>query len=141
MKEWTIKVFKKENGQDVFEDWLAEQDVEAQEKIRARLDMMSITKTWDRPYFGNLGNHIHEVIVECKNKQYRPLGCFGIGPRLFILLIGATKTGGRKRGAIKWNPPNAIETAKNRRDLVMKDGRYLGDYKPREEKSNTTPKK
>jgi len=141
MKEWTIKVFKdKDANKDVFEEWMAEQDIEAQEKIRARLDMMSITKTWDRPYFGNLGDHIHEVIVECKNKQYRPLGCFGVG-HVFILLIGATKTGGLRRGSTKWDPPDAIATARSRKELVKTDGRYIGDYRPRERRTKTTSKK
>ena len=101
MKEWTFKVFI--NGEKIpFEEWMAGQDIEAQEKIRFRIDLMSITKTWDRHYIGNLKDHVHELIVECKNIQYRPLGCYGIG-RVFILLLGATKTGGRKRGA-----PNGI---------------------------------
>jgi hypothetical protein len=141
MKEWTIKVFKKENGEDVFEEWMAEQDIEAQEKIRARLDMMSIarTNTWGRPYVGNLKNHIHELIIECKNKQYRPLICFGMG-HVFILLVGATKKGGRKRGSTIWTPPDAIEIAKKRRELIIKDGRCIGEYRPREKGSQKKPK-
>lgn len=138
MKEWTIKVFRKLNGEDPFEDWMQDQDRGARAKIRARLDMMSITKTWERPYVGNLKDHIHEIILEHNNKQYRPLFCYGTG-RLIILLVGATKKGGRRRGPTVWTPPDAIEIAKTRRNLIVKDGRYIGDYEPREKKIDGNP--
>lgn len=137
MKEWTIKAFKNDNGDDTFEDWMEKQDVEAQETIRARLNFMSITKTstWARPYVGNLKGHIHEIRIKCNNKQYRPLFTYGTG-RVIILLVGATKKGGHN---IIWDPPDAIEIARKRRELVIKDGRYIGDYNPRQTKTKTIP--
>jgi hypothetical protein len=43
MKQWKFKVFIKLNGHDAFEDWITGLDADSEEKIRARLDMMSIT--------------------------------------------------------------------------------------------------
>ena len=127
MKEWKFKVFIKSNGADAFEEWISDQDVADEERIRARLDLMSITKKWSRPYFDILHGHnyIHEIIVRGKNKQYRPLGCFGPGPQVFTLLIGASK-----KGKV-WTPPNAKQTAEKRRKLVFKERGYIGEYKRR----------
>jgi len=135
MKEWTFKVFIKQDGNDVFEEWISMQDIDVEERIRARLDMMSVTKTWSRPYFDKIHGtkHIHEIIIKFKGRQYRPLGCFGPGPQVFTLLIGASK-----KGKV-WNPPNAIETAEKRHKLVFSgDRRYTREYQPRERDTQKT---
>jgi hypothetical protein len=136
MKQWTFKVFIKSNGQDAFEEWISAQDVDMEERIRARLDMMSITKIWSRPYFDILHGykHIHEIIIKGRDKQYRPLGCFGPGPQVFTLLVGASK-----KGAV-WNPPNAKETAEKRHKLVFEDRnrRWIGEYQRRERDTKKT---
>lgn len=121
---------------------MEEQEVNVRERIRARLDMMSITKTWGRPYFDKLKGtkHIHEIIVKHNKRQYRPLGCFGIG-RVFILLVGASKKGAGKRGTIIWDPADAVQTAEKRWELVTKDGRYIGEYRPRKRRAKATPKR
>lgn len=81
-------------------------------------------KTWGRPYFSGLGGqkNIYEIIVKTKDRQYRPLGCFGPGPQIFTILIGASK---KQR---IWSPPSAIETAIKRRKLIFENRRYLGEY-------------
>ena len=121
---------------------MEKQDVDTQERIRARLDMMSITKTWSRPYFDKLKGtkHIHEVIVKHNKREYRPLGCFGMG-HVFILLVGASKKGAGKRGTIIWNPADAVQTAEKRWELVIKDGRYIGEYRPRKRGTKATAKR
>ena len=96
MKEWTFKVFIKSNGRDALEEWLLGQDAEAEERIRARFQFMLIDNNfWKRPYFDKLQGHkyIHEIIIKTKNKQFRPLGCFGPGIQEFTLLVGASKKG------------------------------------------------
>lgn len=139
MKEWTIKVFIKKNGEDDFEEWMEEidkTDAEGYEQIRAMIKRLSNIKKWDRPFFAMLSDceHICEVIVKTKDKQYRPLGCYGPGPQTFTLLIGASK----KQKV--WTPPNAKKTAKKRRKLVFsRDGwRYLDDYQPRKRRDKAT---
>lgn len=129
MKEWTIKVFVKENGEDAFEEWMegvAKDDPEGYERIRAMIRRLSSTKKWDRPFFAMLTDceHICEIIVKTKNTQYRPLGCYGPGPQILTILVGASK----KQKV--WTPANAKETAKHRRKMVFRDGRYVDDYRP-----------
>jgi len=135
MKIWTFKVFIKSNGHDDFEDWIADLDADSEEKIRARLDLMMITKEWRRPYFDILHGykHIYEIIIKGRNnKQYRPLGCFGPGLQLFTLLIGATKES--KNRKVIWDPPNAPKIAEQRCKLVFEDRRHINEYRPRERK-------
>jgi|GEM_PF-1630371 len=138
MKEWTIKVFVKENGVDAFEEWMEEvrkADVEGYEQIRAMIRRLSNTKKWDRPFFSMLKGceHICEIIVKTKDKQYRPLGCHGPGPQTFTLLVGASK-----KQKI-WTPQNAKETARRRRKLAFGDRRYVDDYQPGKRRHKETP--
>lgn len=127
MKLWSFKVFVKLNGRDTFEDWIVAQGADAEEKIRAMIRRLSVTRRWGRPFFDSLHGHegIHEIIVKGKDKQYRPLGCFGPGPQTFTILIGASK-----KGRI-WNPSNAKKTAEKRRKLVFySDRECLNEYRP-----------
>jgi hypothetical protein len=125
MKIWSFKVFVKPNGRDTFEEWITSIDLDAEERIRAMIRRLSVMKTWGRPYFSGLKGHknICEIRVKAKDKQYRPLGCFGPGPQVFTLLIGASK-----KGKV-WSPSKAIKTAEKRLKLVFEDRRYIGEYK------------
>jgi len=130
MKLWKFKVFIGFNGRDIFEEWINEVKKisdDAEEKIRAMIRRLSVTEKWDRPHFASLKSHtyIFEIIVKTKDKQYRPLGCFGPGPQVFTILVGASK-----KGKI-WSPKDAIKTAKKRRKLIFQDNRrYTGEYQP-----------
>ena len=126
MKLWSFKVFVKSNGSDAFKEWLVSQDEDAEEKIRATIKLLSVTRLWSRPHFAKLYGHnnIYEIIIKGKDKQYRPLGCFGPGPQIFTLLIGASK-----KGKV-WTPANAKTTAEKRCKLVYNNRRYLNDYRP-----------
>jgi len=126
MKIWSFKVFVKLNGRDTFDEWITLLNVEAQERIRAMIRRLSVMKRWEKPYFALLRGHrdIGEIRVKANNIQYRPLGCFGPGPHVFTLLVGA-----RKKMNV-WSPPSAIKTAEKRQKLIFEDGRYLGEYKP-----------
>jgi hypothetical protein len=138
MSDWTFKVFIKANGRDAFEEWIEDQNAEAEESIRAMIRRLSNTRfeLWGRPLTAQLRGHqdIYEILVPTKDKQYRPLGCFGPGPQVFTLLVGASKKGN------VWTPPNARETADKRCKLVYKDwGRYTREYQPRPRGSKKTP--
>lgn len=126
MKIWSFKVFVRLNGRDTFEEWITSLDVDAQERIRAMIRRLSVMKRWERPYFAPLRGYknIYEIIVKTKDRQYRPLGCFGPGPQVFTLLIGASK-----KEKI-WSPPNARKTAEKRCKLIFRDRRYLNEYQP-----------
>ncbi len=124
MKIWSFKVFLKLNGRDTFHGWITSLDADAEEKIRATIKLLSITKVWSRPHFAKLYGHdnIYEIIIKGKDKQYRPLGCYGPGPQIFTLLIGASK-----KDKV-WTPPNAKYTAEKRCKLVYEDRRCIDDY-------------
>jgi len=126
MKIWSFKVFVDKDGRDTFEEWITSLDVDAEERIRARIRYLSITKIWARPFFDVIHGQkgIHEIRVKSKNIQYRPLGCFGPDRYTFILLIGASKKGNA------WSPKNAIKKAGKRRELTHTDRRCLGEYQP-----------
>lgn len=125
MEIWTFKVFVRLNGRNPFHEWLTSLDADAEEKIRATIKLLSVSKTWNRPHFAKLRGYdnIYEIIVKGRDKQYRPLGCYGPGPQIFTLLIGASKK------SKVWTPPSAKETAEKRCKLVYTDRRYLNDYR------------
>jgi hypothetical protein len=56
-----------------------------------------------------------ELRVVFANVQYRPLAFYGPGEREITFLVGAIEKGRR------FDPPNACQTAKQRRQLVMSD--------------------
>lgn len=126
MKIWSFKVFVGLDGRDTFEEWVTSLNADAQERIKAMIRRLSVTKIWGRPFFDIIHGHkgIHEIRVKAKNIQYRPLDCFGPDPQTFTLLIGASK---KER---VWSPKNAIKTAGKRRKLIYNDRRYLGEYQP-----------
>lgn len=125
MKLWSFKVFISLNGRDTFHEWITSLDADSEEKVRATIKLLSVSKVWGRPHFAKLHgwDNLYEIIIKGKDKQYRPLGCYGPGPQIFTLLIGASK-----KSKI-WTPSNAIKTADKRRKLVFTNRRYLDDYR------------
>lgn len=138
MPEFTFKVFLNSNGHDTFERWISNQSAEGEEKIRALIKRLSNSniKLWDRPFIGILKGPLRELIIKA-DKQYRPIGCFGPGPQVFTLLLGATKES--KNRKVIWDPPNAIDSAMKRQKLI-KDAKYVGEYKPGKTGVETTAK-
>jgi hypothetical protein len=93
MKEWTIKTYRKESGKNAIEEWLQDLSGSARAAIRNRIIYLEAKppEDWVRPFFDKLGGHIHEIRVKdtVEKVQYRLLGYFGPGRRVFTLLIGA----------------------------------------------------
>jgi hypothetical protein len=94
---------------------------------------------WGRPEYGLLSNGIGEIRFKKEGKAWRPLGCFlpreiawqlrlpGGELEVFVLLIGACKRQGSRRGRDheNWDPRNARETAVRRRDEIHATGKAL----------------
>ena len=143
MKRWTIQVFVGARGRDAFEKWLDEEGTEVEEALSAMVKRLSNLRRelWARPFVAKLHGYedVYEIIISTKDKEYRPLGCFGPGEQVFTILIGASKKGGRKRGPIVWDPPSAPETAEKRRKLVYQDRGYLRGYQPRTRSTKKEP--
>ena len=122
MKEWIFKVFV-ENGVSDFYMWRKRLPPKARLKLRWVIDNMETTADWTQTkYFRPLSGGIGEIRFFISKRQFRPLGCRGPEEGEFTILIGAEE----KDDELK--PPGVIEIAKNRRDLVLEDGRYSDDY-------------
>jgi hypothetical protein len=89
---------------------------------QAKIDMIILTlSAWPPPwplqyvsaYNGYPG--IYELIIKSGGVQYRPLGCYGLGNRIFTLLIGAIEKGGKI-------PKGILDTAVDRRNRVLYQG-------------------
>jgi hypothetical protein len=137
MRLWTFKIFvRPDDGRNPFEEWIKElDDADAEEKIRAMIRRLSVTRIWGRPHFAPIHGYknIWEIIVKTKDKQYRPLGCFGPGPQVFTLLIGASK-----KGKV-WTPPDAKRTAEKRSKMILADRRCIHEYIEPRKRSDKKP--
>jgi hypothetical protein len=74
---------------------------------------------WRRPEFDLLSGK-HRAIGEIRfkvDKQYRILGCFGPNQSEFTMLVGSSKKGKN------YDPRSALDTALERMDQVLKNGR------------------
>lgn len=128
MKYWNFKEYKSDAGHKEFTKWIEEQPKEAKAAIHVTMEQVEIRKLLGPPFTEKLSgaDDIWELKAKAANIQYRPLFCLG-QPGEIIFLIGATKTGDRRK--VKWNPSSAIQTAGKRRKLVLADRRYVDEYK------------
>ena len=78
--------------------------------------------------FKALGDGLFELRFKVDNIQHRPIGCCGIERGQFTFLVGATKKQGKRRKDTAWNPPNAIQIAKKRRDLIRVNRSLVREY-------------
>jgi hypothetical protein len=82
--------------------------------------------------FKSLSGRLWEFKIEVENVQQRPLGFIGpgqAGQKEFTFLLAATKKTGRKKGKTRWDPPEALDMARDRIKLVEKDRRYVVEYR------------
>jgi hypothetical protein len=126
MKEWAIKTYRKESGKNAIEEWLHRLSPSARAAIRTRISYLEARPPaeWVRPAFDKLSGHIHEIRVKdiTEKVQYRLLGCFGPGARVFTLLIGAQEKD-------KKLAPGTMRTAEERYKAVLKyKEECLDDY-------------
>jgi hypothetical protein len=124
MSNWKIKTFITARGTDVIQKWLDDLPIKAQVAIDERIRFLATLQHWERPFAAKLKGYddIWEVIVQSERVQYRPLGCFGPGEKVFSLLIGAVEKGNR------FEPKDAPTTAEKRKNLVYQNERYLDEY-------------
>ncbi len=110
-------------GVSDFYDWQKGIPKKARYKLRWVMNYMKVTETWtNTKYFKLLSDGVGEIRFEIHNRQFRPLGCYGPGKREFTILIGAEEKGNRLK------PPGVLETAKERRELVLHNKEYSDEY-------------
>jgi hypothetical protein len=124
MSNWTIKVYITASGVNYFQKWLDGLPKTAQADIDQRIRLLAATGFWQRPYAAKLKGYdeIWEIRILSGNVQYRPLGVFALGEKVFSLLIGAIEKGGR------FEPKNAPKMAEKRRSLFLENKGHLDEY-------------
>jgi hypothetical protein len=87
-------------------------------KAQAKLDVIILSlrayAVWPPQYVSAYSGYpdIFELRVSSGGVQYRPLGCYGPGKRVFTLLIGTTEKGGKIR-------KGDLDSAADRRNRVF----------------------
>jgi len=124
MNNWTIKSFITERGVNVIKEWLDGLPIKAQVAIDERIRFLALWGYWYRPYANKLKGYdgIWEIIIQSEKAQYRPLGCFGPGNKVFSLLIGAREKGSR------FEPKDAPKIAERRKKMIYQNEKYLDEY-------------
>lgn len=122
MAIWVKKCFCNAQGDDLFEKEYRAQPVGARAEFRATLNGLRDQPTiegWCRPNgFDRLAGKYRELgklRFKALNVQHRPLGFFGLGYKIFTLLVWATERDG------KFDPPGVRDTALQRMKLVREN--------------------
>jgi Phage derived protein Gp49-like (DUF891) len=119
MPEWTFRDYQRPTalpGNPLNEIllWTLGLPVKAQAKIDAVILSLQGFRVWPPQYVSDCGYEgIWELRIVSGGVQYRPLGCYGPGPRVFTLLIGTIEKGGKI-------PYGDGESAVQRRERVLK---------------------
>jgi hypothetical protein len=124
MADWSFKKFGDEYGNSDIDGWRSGLPPKARARFNAIISYMKTATDWRRvPYITPLVGYegIFEIKFIVQNIQYRPLGCYG-PEKIFIFLIGAEERGDR------FEPLSAPETAVRRKELALRDKRYVHEY-------------
>jgi hypothetical protein len=109
-----------DDGQEVVNSWYARANAIARANLDVRMNHLRFQKRegWTRPYYDILrkADGVGEVRFKAEKINHRALGYFGPGRNEFTFLFFSTKTD-------RYDPPNAIEIAKQRRLIVVSNPR------------------
>lgn len=116
--EWQFRVFVTPTGIPEVQGWIDGLDVAARDELEDILDYLrsSHPADWKRPYSAPMGSGLHEIRFSSGNVQYRILGAFGPNRWQFTMLVGATKTHGKGKKRQKYDPKDAVKTARARKN-------------------------
>lgn len=120
LRLWTIRFYQSATGRLVTQEWYDGLNDQAQAAFDTILEFLTQREhhEWGRPEYAPLtGKHsgLGELRFDAGKLEYRPIGCFGPGRSVFTVLIGATKKGRQ------YDPRSALDTALERREVVLKD--------------------
>jgi hypothetical protein len=120
------------NGENVVRTWCGDQDDDVWEAFVTNLEYLAGQKRWVRPWAAVLHDGkrarktgcvgLIEIRFEVGNVQYRPLGYYS-GEMEFTILFFAEERDG------KFDPPNACETAKERKVLIENDRERAREFR------------
>ena len=118
---WTLKGYVTSGGRNELQTWYEDAGAKVQAKFDARWRYLRAQPSygaWIRPYFGRLKGECSsfgEIRLEVENVQYRPIGWPGPFGNDFTVVICAKEKDGQFR------PISTCQTAKKRRDEILKD--------------------
>ena len=119
-KSWTFKNYLEPNGQNPVHTWLDSLPKRAKARINVTIGMLEAMDRLEMPYARALKYDcagLIELRIPCGNVQYRPLSCYGPGPRDVTILFGAIEKGS------KFVPASACSTALTRKTHITTKGR------------------
>ena len=125
MPRWVFYCFLSEHGRDVIDDWYTGVSVGVQVRFRTILQHLRDTPRlqWNPnlvyPITGERYRGLYEIRFQVRNVLHRPLGFFGPDRGHFTLLMPAREQGNQ------FIPRNALETARERMQIVMNDRRRI----------------
>ena len=122
---WVFKDFVSDRGENEIRTWLDSPDIplKARVKFDLRIRYLQGVENLKYPYVEKwVGEEdIYEVRVVFGGVQYRCLGGYGVGRRVFTLLVGAVEK------SDKLNPRDAVDTAKARMKRI-EDGSHACEH-------------
>ncbi|MCX6636368.1 MAG: hypothetical protein NT090_15005 [Acidobacteria bacterium] len=108
-----------EAGNNLIEEWYWAQDAHVRADFDSTLKTLSITEDWrglkEFKMLGRAHPHLGEIRFRTRNVQYRPIGSFGPGRKIFAIWVGCQK----KQNI--YDPPNALALAGHRRRLFLNE--------------------
>jgi len=123
MAVWQFMDFVTKEERSPFAKWLQEQELEAQAFIDARILQMAGMEKWPPKWTGDYKGHpdLIELRITHRKVPYRPLGCYGLIRREFLLLAGAIEQNGRI-------PEGILDSAMTRMNLAKADRSHLREH-------------
>lgn len=119
-------------GRGVLSQWVDKEiEMEAEIEFHATLTVLAVTPRdlWTRPEYAPFDPQISEIRFFANQLQHRVFGFFLTEVSQYVMLVGATK-----KGRI-YNPREAIDTARKRRNLIIADRSQINEYTGHKPKS------
>lgn len=119
---WEFRDYLDMGGTNAIRAWLDSIPTQAMLKIDNRLLHLRAVEVWPPQYVSAIRgcSHLFEMRIVFGGNQYRPIGFFGPSKRQFTFVLGVIE----KRRL----PNNILETAQNRRQIVIDDGRRSEEH-------------
>lgn len=109
----------------VIEKWVDKEiEFEAEIEFHATLRVLAVAARdlWTRPEYAPFDPEISEIRFFANKLQHRVFGFFLLDASQYVMLIGATKKGKT------YTPRDAVETARNRRKLIIANRSQIREY-------------
>jgi hypothetical protein len=111
--------FLDDRGQNVVHTWINSLPKTAKARINTVVSRLEVMDRLERPLVRLLKGDcegLFELRIPCQGVQYRPICCYGPGPKQVTILLGAIEKGS------KFEPRSACSVALERKRVVLSGG-------------------